>query len=627
MKARKEARALHAQLNPKLSTRTRYHSTQKGKNDGKGVGLPPMWLLIPCLVIVALCYLVYRHSQVKSEERYDVARHKFWKLLLSKESSEAMMHLKMALRERTMEEKAIGFREVALSIFRMSARRSDDRLVLPPELRSLAESICGYLVSVLASTFAIDERIKLLLEMQDFYDSMGSMQASAYIRAEAAKLILTKDKDFESQRLLAMLSVRGRLSDDSVDLMEAGSKHARTALQILAKGDSKTKGTSKHSRGPRGEAMLEGLIAIADEEAQLRRKRRDAEKALANGTLQDILPQPLFTKVDRRSNLTYDEFISQYVMQNQPVIITDYGIPRIFPNLEGSDDPWKLISEQCGSMYVEVVRHVADEWSAWGRLVPEFNLTRLDRFLREMDKPGMAGAYVFDKALNDVGKFGCSTLVQKLVMPKYFAQDVLKRKIVGVRHREDPFEGHPAVLVGAANSSCGLHIDRFESHFWQAVVAGQKQWRVFAIPQSWRKTLLYEHVGLGTLPVAPDDDEERLARYPLSRVAAQYQVDFEVHAGEMVFIPGGTAHSVRNPQKSLAFSMNYMDHTNAAAAAKALSGSPRYEELGGRLKTAKLHAPVEANDLPWEDFVPGRGQRRQGGKSGSKGIGENRMEL
>lgn len=624
MKKRREARELQAQLNPRPKARSRYRSTWTGDKERTGIGLPPLWLVVPLLIVAALFYFAHHHTKKRSEEKYDFARQRFVKLLLAGQTSEAMMHLKIALTEKTREEKMIGFREVALSIFRMTARRSDERLVLPPELQRVAEDACSYLLNIVSSSFSsTDERIKLLLEIQDFYDSLGSMKGSAYARAEVAKLLLMKDPDFENQRLMAMLSLRGRLHDDSVGLMEAAIKHAHSAFKFAAKANPSPKDAAQRRKA---EATLQGLLTVAEEELQLRKARREAEQSLANGTLQNMLPPPLFANVDRRSDLSYQEFISQYVSRGVPVIITDYGTSRLFTDQPSDQDPWKLITERCGSMNVEVMRLRAEQWDVWARLLPDYNLTRLDTFVSEIEKPDMAGAYVFDRSLTDVGRFGCGALLQNFVLPQYFAQDVLKNRVIEVRHREDPFHGHPSLFVGAANSSSALHIDRFESHFWQALLAGRKRWQLFAIPENWKQRLLYEQAGWGTLPVAPGDSEQRLARYPLARVAAQYQVEFEVLAGEILFIPAGMAHSSWNPEPSIAISMNYVDHTNAAAAAQALAKSPKYGALGKRLGAAKLQAPSEVKDLPWQS-LPGRGQRQPKDDSAKAGEMRDKTEL
>merc|ERR1711904_193082 len=112
--------------------------------------------------------------------------------------------------------------------------------------------------------------------------------------------------------------------------------------------------------------------------------------------------------------------------------------------------------------------------------------------------------------------------------------------------KDDPFTNHPTLFAGAVNSSCGIHVDGQQANFWQAVLAGRKIFRVFALPEEWRRILFYQTASLPGFPADPKDEDEH-EQFPLLGVARRYEVEFEARKGDLIFIPGGTAYHERNP--------------------------------------------------------------------------------
>jgi len=57
-----------------------------------------------------------------------------------------------------------------------------------------------------------------------------------------------------------------------------------------------------------------------------------------------------------------------------------------------------------------------------------------------------------------------------------------------------------------------------------------------------------------------------LATFPLVSKAKMYSST--LHAGEVIYVPGGSAHQVKNTDLIVAISMNYIDEVNFAKAAR-----------------------------------------------------------
>jgi len=249
--------------------------------------------------------------------------------------------------------------------------------------------------------------------------------------------------------------------------------------------------------------------------------------------------------VERRaaSELSYKEFIERYAKPGRPVIITGASITE--------EEPWTMdfFRRKC-NVTTRLQRRNALKWS-WGRLedagflpLPEFldtfrsNATRRSWYLHDWSLP---------KFCPEV--FGPPPY-RGYTVPKYFAGDYFQRAAFdGYQH------SWPSLFVGSEETQSAMHIDSGGTNFWLFLLSGRKEWRFFS-----RKDL----VNIYQNPLHPhflvDIFEPNITKFPLLRYAEMFVGVQE--PGEIMFIPGGNPHAVRNLEPIHGISMNYVDASN-----------------------------------------------------------------
>eukprot|EP00747_Dinoflagellata_sp_TGD_P132450 gnl/TRDRNA2_/TRDRNA2_175081_c1_seq1.p1 gnl/TRDRNA2_/TRDRNA2_175081_c1~~gnl/TRDRNA2_/TRDRNA2_175081_c1_seq1.p1 ORF type:complete len:305 (-),score=44.00 gnl/TRDRNA2_/TRDRNA2_175081_c1_seq1:82-996(-) len=190
----------------------------------------------------------------------------------------------------------------------------------------------------------------------------------------------------------------------------------------------------------------------------------------------EYVPKPTFLAVERRSNLSLAEYRDEYLSKGKPVIITDYAA-RIL-GTDGRRWSWSDVKKACGETEIHLVERSELANHRWAGLRPSKLQRTLTAWLDEV-RAGKApnSTYLFDWAL--VWKKRCEPLMEQLMMPKYFVDDLMKRmRFGGIGSIElnvrDFFEGHPSLFVGGAGSGGTLHVDGYASTFWQVLFEGKK---------------------------------------------------------------------------------------------------------------------------------------------------------
>jgi len=135
-------------------------------------------------------------------------------------------------------------------------------------------------------------------------------------------------------------------------------------------------------------------------------------------------------------------------------------------------------------------------------------------------------------------------------VPRYFAGDYFQRAAFdGYQH------AWPSLFIGSSDTQSAMHVDSGGTNFWLHLLSGQKEWRFYSKD---------DMVNLYPNPVKysfeADVFEPDFEKFPLLKYAQQY-VGVQ-HAGELIFIPGGNPHGVRNLQDIHGISMNYVDKSN-----------------------------------------------------------------
>lgn len=132
--------------------------------------------------------------------------------------------------------------------------------------------------------------------------------------------------------------------------------------------------------------------------------------------------------------------------------------------------------------------------SEWARLDPAVD-TLVSDFVSniENDDESVQGLYLFDWSL----PLFAPDLASKVIIPKYFRHDFLKRTSDGNSSRcvpgvavylhiqflslSDALYRHswPSLFVASRGVISDLHVDAFASHFWMFLFKGRKRWTFF----------------------------------------------------------------------------------------------------------------------------------------------------
>ena len=135
-------------------------------------------------------------------------------------------------------------------------------------------------------------------------------------------------------------------------------------------------------------------------------------------------------------------------------------------------------------------------------------------------------------------------------MPKYFAGDYFQRVFPsGYQH------SWPSLFIGANGTQSDLHVDSGGTNFWLYLISGEKEWRFFP-----REDFINLYPRSNTAKFEVDSFNPDLKKHPLFQKATMFYAIQK--PGDLVFIPGGCPHAVRNNADIHALSMNYVDASN-----------------------------------------------------------------
>lgn len=188
---------------------------------------------------------------------------------------------------------------------------------------------------------------------------------------------------------------------------------------------------------------------------------------------------------------------------------------------------------------------------SWGRLEPAGELPLAEFIDTFRENTTRRSWYLHDWSLPNScpAAFGPAPYAG-FTIPKYFAGDYFQRA---------SFEGYqhswPSLFIGANMTESALHIDSGGTNFWLHLLSGTKEWRFYS-----REDLvqLYQHP-MGEA-FSSDSFRPRFDRTPLMRYANTYEGIQQ--PGELIFIPGGNPHAVRNLGDIHGIATNYVDPSN-----------------------------------------------------------------
>lgn len=324
--------------------------------------------------------------------------------------------------------------------------------------------------------------------------------------------------------------------------------------------------------------------------------RRQAEAAEADlvqaAKIQAALPA--FTADERpAAELSIDECRSDYVAQFRPLVITSIG-PLTDPS------PWTLawLREQCGQKRAAV--NIGGSQMGAACSVAGVEVMTLEELATRIEGEGEPLTYLYDCSL----PLKVPSLCESVGIPAYFAHDWLQR----TRRLHAFSRSWPSLFVGPTGTRSSLHIDQWKGHFWMAQLSGAKRWTIFHPDDAWCLSPSWPADAPRLEPTFPslDDMEADPQRYPLLPLARR--VDLVLRAGQVLLVPGGAPHRVRNGESdadgtvSIAIAANFVDGSNCAGALRDFELMAR-RAASGKQDPGAVAAAEALGELDDEDLI------------------------
>ncbi|KAK9901594.1 hypothetical protein WJX75_003934 [Coccomyxa subellipsoidea] len=279
------------------------------------------------------------------------------------------------------------------------------------------------------------------------------------------------------------------------------------------------------------------------------------------------------TDIPRRhaEQLSYDEFVLEYMAPNLPVMIegategwqacrnwvtTDGGV-----NLEflaerfGQARIWATASASTSDGYGGGQRHdmTAGQYVDWFR----------------RHKQGQEEQLLYLKDWHFVNEFSD---YKAYVLPEYFRDDWLNEyhdmrqtshhsasTSNGCTSQENIVTSdYRFVYLGPKSTTTALHADVLRSFSWSVNVCGRKRWRL--LPPQYTH-LLYDRFGR---EMAPDFELDgcQAERFPNLAAARRHVIEVVQGVGEAIFVPSGWHHTVTNLEDTLSINHNWLNAFN-----------------------------------------------------------------
>lgn len=302
----------------------------------------------------------------------------------------------------------------------------------------------------------------------------------------------------------------------------------------MSRGTLGSKGAAYRKALYEGCRLLRGLFV---------RLYRHLHEHASAGTLG--VPEAKEQAVERRSaaELSVREFIERYATPGRPVIITGVNVTE--------EEPWTLDFFKRRCNVTAFYQRANPRRRSWGRLEEAGTLPLaafLDTFTTNATRRKW---YLHDWGLPQhcPEAFGPPPY-RGFTVPKYFAGDYFQRSdFSSYKH------SWPSLFVGSEETQSAMHIDSGGTNFWLYLLSGRKEWRFFSRRDlvNVYQSPLDPHFLVDAF--SPDPEKFPLLRYAEMFVGVQ-------EPGEIMFIPGGNPHAVRNLAPIHGISMNYADVSN-----------------------------------------------------------------
>ncbi len=234
--------------------------------------------------------------------------------------------------------------------------------------------------------------------------------------------------------------------------------------------------------------------------------------------------------VERRHNLSFDEFVQKYALVGKPVIITDAMKDWKAPTKWNFD----FFRSECGSTNVKV---------------KEDNMTAFDEQITIADYIDYMTSHDSNRRIYLANWFISNhpQLLDDYHEPIYFPNWLsrLPRKLLRKYELDNP-----ELFIGHQDTSVGLHKDPINGCAWLGMIKGRKKIVLFTPDQ---EELLYD----GKVDVFNPD----LEKFPL--YAKTNPVEVILEPEEILYIPPNWWHHVKNLEDSIALGSLIVNEWNS----------------------------------------------------------------
>jgi len=242
--------------------------------------------------------------------------------------------------------------------------------------------------------------------------------------------------------------------------------------------------------------------------------------------------------VDRRHNLTPEEFTREYLIPNKPVVIS------------GSFDDWPARTawtiQNLAAMYGDT-RFKTDEVDGDShKFKMRFNDYVQYMHLNKDEDP----IYLFDPCFDK----RAPAMLRDYSVPKYFPEDLFA--ILG-----DDRPDYMWLVLGPERSGSPFHLDPYKTSAWNAVLEGRKRWALYP-----------PNVDPPGVPVDDDTDDgiDYDAPEPIKYYVEEYinipedrrPLEIIMGPGDIIYVPSGWWHMVLNLEPCVAVTQNFCAGAN-----------------------------------------------------------------
>jgi hypothetical protein len=286
--------------------------------------------------------------------------------------------------------------------------------------------------------------------------------------------------------------------------------------------------------------------------------------------------------IDRRSNLSYREFMEEYGTKNIPVIITD-----ITQN-------WKARTEWTIEKLLKRFndhKFKTDEVDYFAKTKLYMNFEDYIQYARTNSDEDPI--YLFDD------KFGERELARDLLndyeIPKYFQDDYFE----ALEEERPPYRWF---VIGPPRSGSPFHIDPYRTSAWNALLVGRKRWALYPYTH-YPPGVDFDWDDDGNFDSdSPEPVKWFVETYP-KLTEEQKPLECILEPGEVIFVPSGWWHQVLNLTETICVTQNFCNETNfqTVCAEILFDDDDFYDDFKCRLK-AKRPEIVFPTDLQKSGF-------------------------